>query len=46
MALAQTICTSLQADNDINTSSLNFYGQMLLLTPKQQCQSVEGNSVS
>jgi len=40
----QTICTLLQADNDINTSSL--YGQMLFLTPKQQCQSIEGNSVS
>ena len=42
----QTICTLLQAEKDINTSSLNFYGQMLFLTPKQQCQSIEGNSVS
>jgi len=41
----QTICTSLQRDYYINTPSLNFYcftGQMLFLTPSQQCQSTEG----
>ena len=47
----QTMCTSLQTDNHINTSSLNFYrpgpwhrhsiftGQMLFLMPNQQCQN-------
>jgi len=39
----QTICTSLQADNHTNTSSLNFSGLMLFLTPKQQCQNTRGN---
>jgi len=39
----QTICTLFQTDNHINTSSLNFTGQMLFLTPNQQCQSTEGN---
>ena len=46
----QTMCTSLQTDNHINTSSLNFYrpgpwhrhsiftGQMLFLMPNQQQQ--------
>jgi len=39
----QTICTSIQTDNHINTSSLNFYtGRVLFLTPNQQCQSTEG----
>ena len=38
----QTICTSLQADNHANTSSLNFTGRMIFLTPNQQCQSTEG----
>ena len=38
----QTICTLLQSDNHTNTSSLNFTGQMLFLTPNQQCQSTEG----
>jgi len=37
----QTICTLLQTDNHTNTSSL-FTGQMLFLTPNQQCQSTEG----
>jgi len=38
----QTICTLLQTDNHTNTSSLNFYWQMLFLAPNQQCQSTEG----
>jgi len=38
----QTICTSLQTDNHTNTSSLNFTGRVLFLTPNQQCQSTEG----
>jgi len=31
-----------QTDNHTNTSSLNFTGRMLFLTPNQQCQSTEG----
>jgi len=31
-------------DNHTNTSSLNFTGLMLFLTPNQQCQSTEGNT--
>ena len=39
----QTICTLLQIDNYVNTSSLNFFtGWMLFLTSNQQCQSTEG----
>jgi len=39
----QTICTSIQADNHINTSSLIFLqARMLFLTPNQQCESIEG----
>jgi len=39
----QTICTLLQTDNYTNTPSLNFFtGQMLFLTPNQQCQITEG----
>ena len=39
----QTICTSLQTDNHINTSSLNFFeGQILFVMSNQQCQSTEG----
>jgi len=34
----QIICTLLQKDNDASTSSLNYYGRMLFLTPNQQCQ--------
>jgi len=34
--------TSFQIDNDANTSSLNFMGPMLFLTPKQQCQRTKG----
>ena len=34
--------TSFQIDNDANTSSLNFMGPMLFLTPKQQCQRPKG----
>ena len=37
----QTICTSLQTDNHTSISSLNFAGQVLFLTPNQQCQSTE-----
>ena len=40
--IMQTICTSLQTDNHINTSSLDFTG----LIPNQQCQSTEGNTVN
>jgi len=39
----QTICTLLQTDNHASTSSLDFFaGQMLFLTPNEQCQSSEG----
>jgi len=38
----QTICTSLQADNHTYTNTQFFTGQMLFLTPNQQCQSTEG----
>jgi len=38
----QTVCTSLQTDNNINTSSLNFYGQEVFLMPNQQRESTEG----
>jgi len=38
----QTIYTLLQTDNLTNTSSHNFMGQMLFLTPNQQYQSTEG----
>jgi len=40
----QTICTLLQTDNHTNTSSLNFKGRMLFLTPNQQRQSTDGNT--
>jgi len=43
--IMQTICTSLQTDNHTNTSSLSFAGQILFLTPNQQCQSTEGTVV-
>jgi len=38
----QIICTSRQTDNHASTSSLVFTGQMLFLTPNQQCQSTKG----
>jgi len=39
----QTICTSLQTDNHINTSSVNFFtNRVLFLTLKQQCESTKG----
>ena len=38
----QIICPLLQTDNHTNTSSLNFTGPMLFLTPNQRCQSSEG----
>jgi len=40
----EIICTSLQTGNHASTSSLNFTGWMLFLTPNQQCQSSEGKS--
>jgi len=42
----QTICTSLQTDNHINTSSINFYRPDALLTPNEQCQSTQGKMTS
>jgi len=42
----QIICTTLQTDNHTITSSLNFYGRMLLLTPNQQRQSTEGKTTT
>jgi len=36
------ISTLLQTDNHTNTSSVNFTGWMLFVTPNQQCQSIEG----
>jgi len=41
----QIICTLLQTDNHTSTSLLNFTGQMLFLTPNQQCQSTEGKDI-
>jgi len=41
----QSICTSFQTDNHTNTLSLNFTGQMLFLTPNQERQSTEGNTL-
>ena len=38
----QIICTSLQTGDHASISSLNCAGQMLFLTPSQQCQSTEG----
>jgi len=37
----QLVCTSLQTDNHVGTSSLNFLQAFLM--PNQQCQSTEGN---
>jgi len=34
----QITCTSLQTDNHGRTSSLNFTGGMLFVTPNQQCR--------
>jgi len=40
---SQAINTSLQTDNHVSTSSLEFFtGWMFFLTPNQQCQSSEG----
>ena len=36
----QIICTSLQTDNHVNTSSLFFTVQMLFLMPNQQCNYI------
>jgi len=42
----QSICVSFQTDNDASTSTLNFFaGQMLFLTPNQQCQSTAGKAL-
>jgi len=41
----QSICTSFQTDNHTNTLSLNFTGQVLFLTPNQERQSTEGNTL-
>ena len=38
----QTICNSLQKITTTTPNHLIFTGQMLFLTPKQQCQSTEG----
>jgi len=39
----QTICTSLQTDNQASTRSLKFCtGWMLFLMPNEQCQSTGG----
>jgi len=38
----QIICSLLQTDKHVSTSSLNFYSRMLFLTPSQHCQSSEG----
>ena len=39
----QTICASLQTDNHTNTSSLNFFTDLMLFwMPNQQCQSTGG----
>jgi len=43
----EIIYTLLQTGNHASTSSLNFFtGQMLFLTPNQQCQSTEGKHIS
>ena len=41
-----TICTSLQTDNDTDTSSLNFYRPDALVTTNRQCQrnSINNNN--
>jgi len=36
----QTICTSLQADNRTNTSSLSFTGWMFFLTPDNSVRAL------
>jgi len=38
----QRNCALLQIDNHTNTSTLNFTGWTLFLTPNQQCQSTDG----
>jgi len=39
-----TLCTSIQTDNDINTSSLNFYKPDALPDAQPTFQSTEGNN--
>jgi len=39
----QIIYRFIQTDNHASTSSLNFTGQMLFMTPNQKCQSTESN---
>jgi len=38
------VCTSLQRNNDANTTTQFFTGRMPFLPPNQQHQSTEGNS--
>jgi len=41
----QIICTLFQRNNQTNILSLNFFtSRMLILTPNQQCQSIEGKA--
>jgi len=40
----QIICSLHQTGNHASTPSLIFTGQMLFLTPNQQCQSTEGST--
>jgi len=43
----QIICTSLQTDIHISTSSLKYFtGQMLFMMTNQQCQSTEGKQLN
>ena len=37
------LCTLLQTDNQVAPRHQFFTGQMLFLTPNQQCQNTEGN---
>jgi len=41
----QTICTLLQADNQTNRSSLNFYRMDALPNSNQHCQNTEGTKM-
>jgi len=43
----QIICTSLQTDNHVSASPVNFsHAGCLFSMPDQQCQSTEGNSLT
>ena len=39
------VVASATPDNHTNTSSHNFTGRMLFMTPNQQCQSTEGKPI-